>query len=281
MNLRLDRKYERTIKGDRFIKFSILSGTFVALFLLIFQPFGLFSLKHSYKTLIIIGFGFVTTGTLLLTYLVHDYWLNRKISTVGQHLFSLFFRTFLIGIFNVIYAMGIGLIELSLNSILWFLWITFAVGIFPVIGFIAYDYLKNLFPFKSKKEYIQLVSENKKERIKVDISELLFIRSSDNYCEILCSKKQIKKALIRGSLKDFEAQINHPNVIRTHRSYIVNISNVVDYSGNSQGMNLYYKDNDVKALVSRRYVNRVKELLENVDMEHKHFTTQNTEVNKE
>lgn len=57
-----------------------------------------------------------------------------------------------------------------------------------------------------------------KNKSKVHLEDLLYIRSDDHYLELIT---KTKKETTRGSLKEIEGQLP-PNFIRCHRSYIVN-----------------------------------------------------------
>jgi len=63
--------------------------------------------------------------------------------------------------------------------------------------------------------------------VTLNAGELLFIESADNYAtlvSIVNGKK--KKELIRSSLKRIEGQLNHPDLMRCHRAYIINLGKI-------------------------------------------------------
>jgi DNA-binding LytR/AlgR family response regulator len=54
------------------------------------------------------------------------------------------------------------------------------------------------------------------------------------------------------TLKEFENQLNAPShIIKTHRSYLVNLHHVSDIKGNAQGYQLYLKQHPEPIPVSR------------------------------
>ena len=58
-------------------------------------------------------------------------------------------------------------------------------------------------------------------------SELLYLESADNYvCIWYQSKGQLTKFLLRNSLKAMEEHFADTNVLRCHRSYMVNFEQV-------------------------------------------------------
>ena len=84
--------------------------------------------------------------------------------------------------------------------------------------------------------------------------KLLFIESADNYSEVVFLQNgQPKKTLLRGSLSRFEEQAHHPDVVRCHRSFVVNLQRVESISGNAQGYKLQLQNYPSPIPVARRY----------------------------
>ncbi len=59
--------------------------------------------------------------------------------------------------------------------------------------------------------------------VKVFIHDILYIESDRNYCKIHCKGKEY---LLVITLKDVEEKLTDKNLLRIHRSFIVNLSNV-------------------------------------------------------
>lgn len=66
--------------------------------------------------------------------------------------------------------------------------------------------------------------------VKINIQEIDFIKSDDNYLEIMTGAK---KHLIRSTLKDFVKQLPAEQFQRIHRSYAVNTEKVSSFSNTS------------------------------------------------
>lgn len=85
-------------------------------------------------------------------------------------------------------------------------------------------------------------------RVKIDnqelnLDQLMFVKSEGNYLEIHLHGKKPSKTLIRSTLKDLEALLNtYPNMIKTHRSYLVNSNYIESITGNAQGYQLHFSD---------------------------------------
>lgn len=86
--------------------------------------------------------------------------------------------------------------------------------------------------------------------------DLLFVRSDGNYLEIYHdSEKDVRKDIIRLALHSLEEQLKlYPNIIRVHRSYIVNLNKVNEVNGNAQGYRLKLAAGEEEVPVSRSYL---------------------------
>ena len=86
--------------------------------------------------------------------------------------------------------------------------------------------------------------------------KLLFVRSEGNYCEIHSALGgSVQKELVRLALRSFEQQMQeYPDIIRVHRSYMVNLEKVQSVSGNAQGYRLKMEFGTEEVPVSRSYL---------------------------
>jgi DNA-binding LytR/AlgR family response regulator len=102
-------------------------------------------------------------------------------------------------------------------------------------------------------------SETEKDKVETNEKQLLFIESADNYSAFyVFANGQLKKQLLRGSLKKMEEQIQHPSLYRCHRTYIVNLSKVISVSGNAQGYKLQLEGTELSVPVSRNLGKELK-----------------------
>lgn len=101
---------------------------------------------------------------------------------------------------------------------------------------------------------VELVAENGRDRLSVPLPDLLFIESSDNYSTVFFIRNgKPAKELIRGSLSRWQTQIAAPEVVRCHRSYIVNTGRIRAVSGNAQGYKLHLHGCETPVPVARKY----------------------------
>ena len=106
-------------------------------------------------------------------------------------------------------------------------------------------------------------SENKSEIFKLQIDDLVLIKSADNYIEILYKdNERIQQKLIRNTLKNIEMQLKeYSEIIRCHRTYIVNKKYVQDFTRGYTGYRLKLSGYSEEIPVSRQYLLTVKDAI--------------------
>ncbi len=126
-----------------------------------------------------------------------------------------------------------------------------SIAIFPLILLFFF-----LLGQRRKNGQLNLQSDQKNEFLSVNLSDLLFLQSEDNYTSIFYLQDSlVKKKILRGSLSSFEKQLRYP-MIRCHRSYIVNLESIENLKGNSQGYQLHINHIADPIKVSRKYINQ-------------------------
>lgn len=110
---------------------------------------------------------------------------------------------------------------------------------------------------------VELLSENKTEKIELHITDLVLIKSADNYIELYYKEaEQIKKKLIRNTLKNVEEQLNKYNVfIRCHRTSLVNIKYIAELVRYDGTYKIRLSEFEEEIPVSRQYLLSVKEAI--------------------
>lgn len=91
------------------------------------------------------------------------------------------------------------------------------------------------------------------EDFELHIKDFMFAKVESNYTEIVTfSSGTINQKLIRITLKNLENQLNpFTSVIKTHRSYLVNLNAITSISGNAQGYQLTLENYSFSIPVSR------------------------------
>lgn len=267
---------------------NFLIGVFVAFFLIVFQPFEISLWETKHKVFKLLGFGLVSFICPLSFKIVLELISKRsepeKTWQVWKEIMGLLTALLFIAVGNLIYARLIGIVALGIGDFLIAVLVTFLLAIFPLTANIAMKY--NRFLALNRKEALHmeeevkdyqqrseaspdkdtavsemvpgrlsLVSENEKDILTIDPAALLYIESADNYSEVVFLENQnVRKQLIRASLKRLESQISFPFIIRCHRSYIVNLKQVEEIKGNAQGYKIGFRSGpDQTIAVSRNY----------------------------
>lgn len=104
---------------------------------------------------------------------------------------------------------------------------------------------------------LKLSGQGKYEELDLEINNLLYIESTGNYCDVIFLKgDRVQKRTFRITLKHLQQQINLPDtIIKTHRSYLVNLNHIIHAKGNAQGYQLSIKGiHDFYVPVSRANV---------------------------
>lgn len=259
-------------------------SVFVALFLFIFQPFGIDGIETGTgKYIFIGGFGLVTFIILIVYLIIIERlffrFFREKSWSLYKELFWLFIVIFSIGMGNVFYTTLFfdSHLELTLGYVLSYQLLTFAVAVFPFSVFVIMKHnhllkkhtasandVNNSLKIESKhgehNKHICLYSYNEKKKIEFDINDLYFIESKGNDVELyLREDDHIVSKTLRNTLKkSLEYLVDSAEIVQCHRAYLVNVNKVNRAEGNSQGLVLKLVNCDVDVPVSRGFVAAIK-----------------------
>jgi hypothetical protein len=260
---------------------SLVEGAGVALFFVVFQPFGLNDWQHPHKLWVLIGFGAIVSvctafNRIILPALFPKFF-NEQKWVVWKEIADVLFLLALISCANMFYSkFFFQYIPLTLFGFIAMFFIVALVGLVPISFGVMSNYIYQLKKYNqtivvqpneiTKQEekaatLIKLVAENEKDIIELNNNDLFFIESSDNYSTVFYQKDNtLQKELLRSSLTRLESQINLPNIVRCHRSYIVNLNKVEKVTGNAQGYKLHLKSAELTVPVARKYSEIVEQL---------------------
>lgn len=91
----------------------------------------------------------------------------------------------------------------------------------------------------------------------IDINNLIFAKAEGNYVEIYLKEDKVNRVVKRTTMKDLESSLSSfTNIVKTHRSYLVNLFYVDQVDGNAQGYKLLLKDYDEPIPVSRNMIEK-------------------------
>ena len=107
---------------------------------------------------------------------------------------------------------------------------------------------------------IEFISENNTDNLNLLITDVVFIKSADNYVEVIFKEGGIfKKQLLRNTLKNIELQLKpYSNFIRCHRTCIINIHYIQKLNKNYNNHWLILKGYPEQIPVSRQYLVKTK-----------------------
>ena len=99
-------------------------------------------------------------------------------------------------------------------------------------------------------------TEVKGDDFNLKLDDFLFARADGNYVEFFLNNGNGGKQVKRIAIKDLESALTpFPHIMRTHRSYLVNLHHVVTVNGNAQGYKLQLNNYDGTVPVSRQMIN--------------------------
>lgn len=125
-----------------------------------------------------------------------------------------------------------------------------------VIGRFAFGKYKNK---KIEAQKIEIQGEGNNESLRLLLNDLISIQSSDNYVEVIYTNgNMLKKNLLRNKLSVIEAAF--PELLRTHRSYIINPFHFKNWNS-QKGKHILVLTYNVEIPVSKTYFNSVKDQL--------------------
>ena len=243
------------------VKTSFRLGLFVFLFLYVFKPFTLSTFEHVLLEYTL-GIGIVTfLGSFFMLYipaLIFKDFFNEDNWTIGRNIFLIIISLFLLGsflwYFASLYKTQKGIKHISYVS---FLVYTFLVGAIPVLFVVFFNEKKvrekrektaeklNLLKQerllnlnKVLEKNIIIYSGNNKDSLEFCIDDLVYISSQGNYASFFFvdEKKSLKEKILRTTLTKIDNQLkDYKNIIRCHKSYIVNVKFIDSISGNARG----------------------------------------------
>lgn len=269
------------VKKDFVLLFSISLGVF--LFILFFQPFPFDYFDFNNKLIFVAGLGAIVFLFMLLVRIVFPWSIQKYTIDSNEIVLPEYFGGLVILILSSLsfafYLHYVGFVAISFSIMLKVVLINLA----PPVVLRLYDVFKELKQQqatllkemetiqKQIKEYeesnlnrsIEFISEYNDVNLKLPIIDVVFVRSADNYVEVVFKEgDEFRKKLIRNTLKNVELQLKpFPNFIRCHRVSIVNKFHIEKLHRKLNNHSLVLKGYDEQLPVSRQYLLKLKEAL--------------------
>ncbi|HUW04712.1 MAG TPA: LytTR family DNA-binding domain-containing protein [Williamwhitmania sp.] len=271
--------FQRTIPGylnqkENIVKLIIFTAAFALVFINIYAPFGVeswFAVTRLqlffYSSLVILtGVLVVVISRVFMYHLCKHYSLN-----LIQFLIWILLEVFFMALFYAVYEKYI-LHETRLFETL----LKVSIQNTALVLLIPYSVLWLYFSWKDKKLMLDQISQgqsfpnNSKNMVpfhdekgvlqfSVKMESLLYLEASDNYVKVCyLNKEKIARYMLRNTLKKMEANFNGMELIRCHRSYMVNFDKVKVIRKDKDGLMLELDTlNAVDIPVSKTYVENV------------------------
>jgi len=280
MNKRFNR-FIQLFDEDLRLLLGISFGIF--LFILFFQPFPIERFDFNDLLLFVAGFGAIVFLFMFLVRLVFPWVGNNQGNDNNKSFISTYLGGFIIVALSSVafafYLRYVGFVSLSFFVI----FKVVLICLTPPVALRLYDLNKELkqqneslmsakktiqnqvekFEEDNLGKSIEFISENKSEILTLLVSDIAFIKSADNYVEVVYkSGDNLRKNLIRNTLKNIELQLKeYSNFIRCHRICVVNKHYIEKFSKNYNNHWITIRGYNEKIPVSRQYLLKVREAL--------------------
>lgn len=186
---------------------------------------------------------FILTLLLLVgigQFLIRDIIYDNQNNWSSKYLFEELRNTFMVGFLFIIILIPLNFTRLN------------AKHIKSANSFNRLNDLSN----KNESSIIEIQTNLKNDVVVLEMDKLLFAKAEGNYIELfLKEEKEIQRLVKRLTMKELETSLSSfNNIIKTHRSYIVNLNHIDRVSGNAQGYKLHLNSYNDSIPVSRKMI---------------------------
>ncbi|WP_271784247.1 LytR/AlgR family response regulator transcription factor [Aquimarina algiphila] len=252
---------------------------YVSFFLLIFQPFGVNNYDPTHHISLdfllgSVGFGLISGIIISIhEFIIMPYCNKKKTGVTILARLCLSFILLPFGIYLFYNVIG-NFHDWKWSSFFDFIRDVSLMAILPMsLIYIYYNYIKikkayrillNKPTFNPSEEtqLITIESDNRNDSIILRLDTLLYIEAQDNYVNVYhLLNNEVKKQLLRTTMKVLESKLKEMTVVRCHRSYLVNINLIIKVKGNGNQMKLFLPNVKKPIPVSRSYISPLKEII--------------------
>ncbi|MBE6271420.1 MAG: LytTR family transcriptional regulator [Prevotella ruminicola] len=270
----LTRKYPFA-QSSHWLRDSVIYGLIIWAILYLLQPFG-FSQYQGNKCLVAAAFGVVT----MVCYVLYGYTVMRHLPKLVKTLrvwhdgAAVLGLILCIAIGNFLLLVTLFDMPVTLRLFLLFFWWTLIIGTVITAMSVGIEYNRYL-----KHQMEALLNNTAEEQrdititihdqnvrgndLELPINNLLYIEAQKNNIAV-CYLRDDKPTIIElhttlsaaiDELRDYE------NIFQCHRSFVVNVNNITQAKGNSNGYQLRLTNSYTTIPVSRQYVPRLKDFI--------------------
>lgn len=242
MNYRDHKKIPSYIyEKQNIVRLVLLTALFALVFINIYKPFSSLAWYNvSEFKFFVFSSLIILTGVLVvvISRIIMYYWGRKHDITYSGYALWIFLEILFMALFYTIYT-------ISLNPEREYM------GVFKesaintsLVLLLPYSALHLYFSYKEKERQLSLLAEEKIEaagkqdvfsfydeknelRLSIKGANLLYLESADNYvCIWYLNKGVLTKFMLRNTLKAIEESLGNTNVLRCHRSFMVNFDQV-------------------------------------------------------
>jgi len=223
-------------------KLVIFGGCFSIVFINLFTPFNIntwYANSPLPQYLVLSSFGLVAMLTIAFSQFCLRPLFHFQTLTIQSFIHWSLIEFFLLSVvMYLIYGYEISISWAGLKSFISSARYTIMVSVLPYSMLVLYLLLRNqqhkmrmiaendLKKNESSllKDSLRLLDENNKFCLSLKLDALLLLKAEDNYVSVFyLADGKLKQSLIRTKLKKLESEVPSPPLLRTHRSYIVNL----------------------------------------------------------
>jgi hypothetical protein len=260
----------RSLRTD--LLFSLGVGFFVGWFLVTFQPGDTYTWQDPNKKLFLWGYSVVVFVFMLLTRAaipaIFPKVFREESWTVGKHIIYVLISFVITILACFYYNMWFFEMTFRWRNLFSFTLISSTIAVFPLSILVMMDYIRRLKKYQAGAQKVELHPSSATEQLTIPpmalkdeqgqvqlelrLDTILYLQSAANYVEIIyLQEDQIKKELLRNTLKAVAAQLPDDQFLRVHRSFLVQLDKVEAVTGNAQGYKLHFTQDIAPIPVSR------------------------------
>lgn len=255
-----------------------LTGLYVSLFLLFFQPFGVNNYdprEHitSQFLLMTLLMGVVVSILISISEFIFFPRVAKRINgknLVGWIIWSMLWLSS--GVFLFYNYLG-EWHDLSWTSYFGFVGNISILCLIPLTGILVYVRIRNLsqslesahaitYHGEGSDQLLTFKADNDKDQFTVPLKYIVYMEAEDNYVAIYhITHGTLSKTLVRKSLKRIQQENHHAALVRCHRSFIVNLVHLLEVKGNRTKLNVTLTHLKNPIPVSRQYLDDIYKLI--------------------
>ncbi|MFK8044465.1 MAG: LytTR family transcriptional regulator DNA-binding domain-containing protein [Crocinitomicaceae bacterium] len=131
----------------------------------------------------------------------------------------------------------------------------------PVFLYLRHKFGERILPISQNS--VAIIGDNKNEKLALQKKDLLFIHAVENYIDIYFNDvhNKVSSKTFRQTLSKVHLQL--PFLEKCHRSYLVNIENIIEIKGNSQSAKIYFENYNGKIPLSKTQYKLIKTAIGN------------------